>query len=114
MISMAVSDTINIKENAKGKGKAEMDVVDIASEVVKGNLTVNGIQYYITDTFGERLYESCKDVKFGTMNTRAMEFIGAGAKNFKGTLSYANTYKFTCTGTQLQKRGRANEYNDQA
>ncbi|XAR61542.1 hypothetical protein NMG60_11015995 [Bertholletia excelsa] len=50
---------------------------------VNGNLTVDGIQYYITDTFGEALYESCKDVKFGTMNSRAIEFIGAGAKNFR-------------------------------
>ena len=54
---------------------------------VDGNMTVDGIQYYITDIFGEGLYESCKDVKFGTMNTRALEFIGSGAKNFKGTLS---------------------------
>ncbi|GFY86297.1 patched family protein [Actinidia rufa] len=49
---------------------------------VNGNMTVDGIQYYITNTFGEGLYESCKEVKFGTMNTRAIEFIGAGAKNF--------------------------------
>lgn len=54
------------------------------SSQVNGNLTVDGIDYYITDNFGEGLYDSCKEVKFGTMNTRAMEFIGAGAKNFKG------------------------------
>ncbi|KAK9129235.1 hypothetical protein Sjap_009722 [Stephania japonica] len=50
---------------------------------VNNNLTVGGIDYYITDAFGEELYNSCKDVKFGTMNTRAMDFVGAGAKNFK-------------------------------
>ncbi|XP_019244879.1 PREDICTED: Niemann-Pick C1 protein-like isoform X2 [Nicotiana attenuata] len=50
---------------------------------VKSNSTVDGIDFFITDTFGEGLYESCKDVKFGTMNTRAIEFIGAGAKNFR-------------------------------
>ncbi|XP_022769376.1 Niemann-Pick C1 protein-like isoform X3 [Durio zibethinus] len=50
---------------------------------VRNNLTVDGIDFYITDAFGEGLYESCKDVKFGTMNTRAIEFIGFGAKNFK-------------------------------
>ncbi|KAI9201267.1 hypothetical protein LWI28_020944 [Acer negundo] len=49
---------------------------------VNNNMTVNGIDYYITDTFGEGLYESCKDVKFGTMNTRALDFIGAGAQTF--------------------------------
>eukprot|EP00258_Populus_trichocarpa_P047737 XP_024463756.1 NPC intracellular cholesterol transporter 1 [Populus trichocarpa] len=52
------------------------------SEVI-GNLTVDGIAYYVTDDFGERLYDSCKDVKFGTMNTRAIDFVGGGANNFK-------------------------------
>lgn len=47
-------------------------------------MTVDGIDFYVTDTFGEGLYSSCQDVKFGTMNTRAIEFIGAGARNFKG------------------------------
>lgn len=47
---------------------------------------MDGIDFYITDAFGEGLYDSCKDVKFGTMNTRAIEFIGAGAQNFRGTL----------------------------
>ncbi|CAA2984524.1 Niemann-Pick C1 -like [Olea europaea subsp. europaea] len=50
---------------------------------VGNNSTVDGIDFYITDTFGEGMFESCKDVKFGTMNTRAIEFIGAGAKNFR-------------------------------
>ncbi|XP_050366394.1 uncharacterized protein LOC126784899 isoform X2 [Argentina anserina] len=50
---------------------------------VSGNMTVDGINYYISDTFGKGLYNSCKDVKFGTMNTRAIEFIGAGARNFE-------------------------------
>ncbi|KAM7258591.1 hypothetical protein ACFE04_014332 [Oxalis oulophora] len=48
-----------------------------------GNSTVDGIDFYVTDSFGEGLYDSCKEVKFGTMNTRAIEFIGAGARNFK-------------------------------
>lgn len=47
-------------------------------------MTVGGIDYYVNDAFGEGLYDSCKDVKFGTMNSRAMEFIGAGAQNFTG------------------------------
>lgn len=47
---------------------------------------MDGIDYFISQTFGEGLYNSCKDVKFGTMNTRAMEFVGAGAQNFKGKI----------------------------
>ncbi|XP_019052018.1 PREDICTED: Niemann-Pick C1 protein-like [Nelumbo nucifera] len=50
---------------------------------VNNNLTVDGIDFYVTDNFGEELYNSCKDVKFGTMNSRAMDFIGAGAQNFR-------------------------------
>ncbi|KAF9686608.1 hypothetical protein SADUNF_Sadunf02G0006900 [Salix dunnii] len=53
-----------------------------STDKVKGNLTVGGIDFYVYDAFGEGLYESCKDVKFGTMNSRALNFIGAGAKNF--------------------------------
>ncbi|TQD98300.1 hypothetical protein C1H46_016121 [Malus baccata] len=55
---------------------------------VNRNMTVNGIDYYITDDFGEGLFNSCKDVKFGTMNSRAIEFIGAGAKNFKDWFAF--------------------------
>lgn len=47
---------------------------------------MDGIDYHITDTFGEGLYESCKEVKFGTMNTRAINFVGGGAQNFRGDL----------------------------
>ena len=50
--------------------------------------TVDGIDFYVSDAFGEGLYNSCKDVKFGTMNTRAIQFIGAGARNFKGELYF--------------------------
>lgn len=55
---------------------------------VGGNLTVDGIDYYLSEAFGEGLYNSCKDVKFGTMNTRAIEFVGGGAKNSKEWLAF--------------------------
>ncbi|KAM7479507.1 hypothetical protein LguiA_027720 [Lonicera macranthoides] len=57
--------------------------VTSASEKLNGNLTVDAIDFFVADTFGEGLFDSCKEVKFGTMNTRAIEFVGAGAKNFK-------------------------------
>lgn len=56
---------------------------------VDGNLTVDGIEYYVSEEFGEGLYNACKDVKFGSMNTRAIDFIGAGAKSYKGVLIQA-------------------------
>lgn len=64
---------------------------------VGGNLTVDGIDYHVTDMFGEGLYESCKEVKFGTMNTRAINFVGGGAQNFKGApQSVLYTFFFSC------------------
>uniref|UniRef100_A0A7N2LSA0 Uncharacterized protein n=1 Tax=Quercus lobata TaxID=97700 RepID=A0A7N2LSA0_QUELO len=51
--------------------------------MVNDNMTVDGLDFYVTDIFGEGLYDSCKDVKFGTMNSRAIQFIGAGAQNFQ-------------------------------
>ena len=61
---------------------------------VGGNLTVGGIDYFVTDAFGEGLYESCKEVKFGTMNSRALQFIGAGAQNYKGKLYFKSLTKY--------------------
>ena len=62
---------------------------------IKNNSTVDGIEYYITDSFGEGLYESCKNVKFGSSNSRALDFLGAGAKNFKGRLLLCQLALFT-------------------
>ncbi|KAK4759848.1 hypothetical protein SAY87_022979 [Trapa incisa] len=50
---------------------------------INSNVTVDAIDFFVTEEFGEGLYSSCKDVKFGTMNTRALEFIGAGARNYR-------------------------------
>eukprot|EP00257_Ricinus_communis_P008945 XP_002527152.2 NPC intracellular cholesterol transporter 1 isoform X1 [Ricinus communis] len=61
--------------------------VTSTSEVC-GNSTVDGIDYYLSDNFAQGLYNSCKDVKFGTMNTRALDFVGAGAKNFEEWLVF--------------------------
>ncbi|OIW14788.1 hypothetical protein TanjilG_05409 [Lupinus angustifolius] len=58
---------------------------------VGGNLTVGGIDYFVNDAFGEGLYESCKEVKFGTMNTLALQFLGAGAQNFRVCSSSPST-----------------------
>lgn len=53
------------------------------SEVNNGNITVDAIDFYATQTFGDGLYQACKDVKFGTMNTRAIDFVGGGAANYQ-------------------------------
>ncbi|XP_019702346.1 uncharacterized protein [Elaeis guineensis] len=55
---------------------------------VNDTLTVDGIDFYVTSQYVEELFNSCKDVKFGTMNTRAMDFVGAGAQNYKEWLAF--------------------------
>lgn len=55
---------------------------------VNNSATVNSIDFFITDSYGVKLYNSCKDVKFGTMNTRAMDFIGGGAQNYEEWLAF--------------------------
>ncbi|XP_020260992.1 Niemann-Pick C1 protein-like isoform X2 [Asparagus officinalis] len=55
---------------------------------VTNTTAVDGIDLYITSTYAEELYNSCKDVKFGTMNSRAMELIGGGAQNYTEWLAF--------------------------
>lgn len=61
---------------------------------VNNSETVDAIEFYVTDAFGEGLYNSCKDVKFGTMNTRAIEFVAGGAQDFKGMFLLLETVVF--------------------
>ncbi|WCJ40010.1 NPC intracellular cholesterol transporter 1 [Euphorbia peplus] len=63
-----------------------INVTSIAE--VGGNSTVDGIAYYLSETFSEGLYNSCKEVKFGTMNTRAILFVGGGATNSTEWLAF--------------------------
>ncbi|KAI9473740.1 MAG: patched family-domain-containing protein [Benjaminiella poitrasii] len=54
----------------------------------KGTLTVTGADYWVGDHFGSQFYDSCKDIKFGSSNGFAMDFIGGGAKDWHGMVSY--------------------------
>lgn len=57
---------------------------------------MDGIDYYVTEKFGKGLYDSCKDVKFGTMNTRALDFVGGGAKSFEGNIYCVEIITIKC------------------
>uniref|UniRef100_A0A453CMN6 SSD domain-containing protein n=1 Tax=Aegilops tauschii subsp. strangulata TaxID=200361 RepID=A0A453CMN6_AEGTS len=61
----------------------QFDTLHQQVQQVDNITTVDGIDYYITSNYGEELYNSCKEVKFGTLNTRAMDFLGGGAKTYK-------------------------------
>lgn len=66
-------------------------------------MTVDGIDYYVTEKFGKGLYDSCKDVKFGTMNTRAIDFVGGGAKSFEGNISCFEIIIINCVLYMLMR-----------
>ncbi|KAI7904640.1 patched family-domain-containing protein [Cokeromyces recurvatus] len=50
--------------------------------------TVTGADYWVGDHFGSQFYDSCKDIKFGSSNGFAMDFIGGGAKDWHAMVSY--------------------------
>ncbi|KQJ84058.1 hypothetical protein BRADI_5g18407v3 [Brachypodium distachyon] len=72
-----------------------------SAKQVNKTMTVDGIDYYVTSNYGEELYSSCKDVKFGTLNTRAMDFLGGGAKTYKGCSCGDCPSSSVCTGSLL-------------
>ncbi|KAI9826600.1 MAG: hypothetical protein M1832_006196 [Thelocarpon impressellum] len=49
---------------------------------------VTELDFLVADRYGSGFYDSCKDVKFGAANTRAMDFIGGGAKNYTDFLKF--------------------------
>jgi Niemann-Pick C1 protein len=53
-----------------------------------GTLTVTGTDYWVGDNFGSQFFDSCKDIKFGSSNGYAMEFIGGGAKEWHEMVTY--------------------------
>ncbi|XP_074592588.1 uncharacterized protein LOC141848455 [Curcuma longa] len=59
-----------------------------SAKQVNDSMTVDSIDFFVTHQFGEQLFNSCKDVKFGTMNTRSMDFVGAGAQNYSDWFTF--------------------------
>ncbi|GAA5798038.1 hypothetical protein HPULCUR_003436 [Helicostylum pulchrum] len=53
-----------------------------------GQFAVSSTDYWVGDNFGSQFFDSCKDIKFGSSNGYAMDFIGGGAKEWHGMVSY--------------------------
>ncbi|KAK3316062.1 multidrug efflux transporter AcrB transmembrane domain-containing protein [Apodospora peruviana] len=53
-----------------------------------GKIQVIELDQLISKEYGTGFYDSCKDVKFGPTNSRAMNLIGGGAKNYTQMLSF--------------------------
>ncbi|KAK4232634.1 patched family-domain-containing protein [Podospora fimiseda] len=56
-----------------------------------GKTLVTGLDQLISEEYGSGFYSSCKDVKFGPTNSRAMDLIGGGAKNYTNLLKFLGT-----------------------
>ncbi|KAL6709963.1 niemann-Pick type C-related protein 1 [Coniothyrium glycines] len=55
----------------------------------------------VADAYASTFYDSCKDVKFGATNSKAMDFIGGGAKNYTQLLKFLGDKKFLGSPFQI-------------
>jgi Niemann-Pick C1 protein len=58
-----------------------------------GKTMVTELDQLITSDYGTGFYDSCKDVKFGPSNSKAIDFIGGGAKNYSQMLKFLGDEK---------------------
>ncbi|GAB0136100.1 hypothetical protein EsDP_00004417 [Epichloe bromicola] len=58
-----------------------------------GKLLVTELDQLISEKYGSGFYDSCKEVKFGGANSRAMDLIGGGAKNYHDMLKFLGDKK---------------------
>ncbi|POR37357.1 Niemann-Pick type C-like protein 1 [Tolypocladium paradoxum] len=58
-----------------------------------GKLLVRELDQLISEEYGSGLYNSCREVKFGGANSRAMDLIGGGAKNYHEMLKFLGDKK---------------------
>jgi len=57
-----------------------------------GNPIVREAQFFVSEEFGKRFYDSCAETRFGASNTLAMTFIGGGADNYADFLKYLGIF----------------------
>ncbi|CAK7209764.1 niemann-Pick type C-related protein 1 [Sporothrix curviconia] len=53
-----------------------------------GKFLVTEIDQLVSEEYGSGFYDSCKEVKFGPTNSKAMALIGGGAKNYTEFLTF--------------------------
>ncbi|KAG7120022.1 NPC intracellular sterol transporter 1-related protein 1 like [Verticillium longisporum] len=58
-----------------------------------GKTMVTELDQLISETYGTGFYDSCKEVKFGPSNSKAMDFIGGSAKNYSQMLKFLGDEK---------------------
>eukprot|EP00850_Spirogloea_muscicola_P011841 SM000075S21930 [mRNA] locus=s75:132909:143830:+ [translate_table: standard] len=65
-----------------------LDILCLHKAPSTNDTSVSALDFYVDQDYGERFYNSCADVKFAAMNTRAMDFIGGGAQNYKDWFAF--------------------------
>lgn len=70
----------------------------------QGNDTVKELDNVWGTDYQSGFYDSCKDVKFGAANQRAMTFIGGGAKNYTEFLKFLGDKKALGSPFQINFR----------
>ncbi|KAI8093242.1 patched family-domain-containing protein [Halteromyces radiatus] len=53
-----------------------------------GHAIVDQADYWVGEQYGAPFFDSCKDVKFGSSNGYAMDFIGGGATNWQDMVKF--------------------------
>ncbi|KAL1596896.1 niemann-Pick type C-related protein 1 [Nothophoma quercina] len=76
-----------------------INVTDIAAKGDK--FLVTQLTHLVSDEYAGTFYDSCKDVKFGATNGKAMDFIGGGAKNYTQFLKFLGDKKFLGSPFQM-------------
>lgn len=62
---------------------------------------VTELDNLVSDKYASTFYDSCKDVKFGATNGKAMDFIGGGASNYTLFLKFLGDKKFLGSPFQI-------------
>ncbi|KAL5117302.1 niemann-Pick type C-related protein 1 [Pleosporales sp. CAS-2024a] len=72
-----------------------------ATEPKADKFIVTELDHVISNEYGSTFYDSCKDVKFGATNSKAMDFIGGGADNYTKFLKFLGDKKFLGSPFQI-------------
>ncbi|KAF9697635.1 hypothetical protein EKO04_004505 [Ascochyta lentis] len=76
--------------------------INVTDTAPKGDkFLVTELTHLVSDEYAGTFYDSCKDVKFGATNGKAMDFIGGGAKNYTQFLKFLGDKKFLGSPFQI-------------
>ncbi|KAH8722967.1 sterol-sensing domain of SREBP cleavage-activation-domain-containing protein [Phaeosphaeriaceae sp. PMI808] len=76
--------------------------INVTNTEPKGDkYLVTELDNLVSNNYGSTFFDSCKDVKFGATNGKAIDFIGGGAKNYTQLLKFLGDKKFLGSPFQI-------------